>query len=153
MSALVSATAEDVALLPGWLAGREDAVTFAGPVGFPLDVDALMAEHPSFALRREGVCVGFGQVWATDDTTARIGRILVDPSRRGEGLGRVLVSGLVAAAKENFPGATAVTLGVYEQNEAARRLYTSLGFVEQPERTTTQVAGQVWSAVLMRRPL
>lgn len=58
---------------------------------------------------------------------------IVDPSRRGTGLGKTL---LAMASEHAFGvlGASAVMIGVFECNTAARRCYEAAGFVPTGER-------------------
>lgn len=57
---------------------------------------------------------------------AEIGSIVVDDSRRGQGLGRRMVTGLMAWAKQM--GCESAYLQVDQKNTVAIGLYTSLGF-------------------------
>ena len=62
--------------------------------------------------------------------------LAVDESRRGEGIGSVLLADTRQRAIEH--GSTAVTLDVDVANDGARRLYERLGFVE------TARSGRAW---------
>jgi ribosomal protein S18 acetylase RimI-like enzyme len=64
--------------------------------------------------------------------------IAIHPGERGQGYGRVLMEYLHAAARER--GAVRVMLKVYEDNEAAVRLYRSLGYCFG-ERSDGQLVG------------
>ncbi len=78
----------------------------------------------------EGEPVGHVQVTPVDDAL-RIGRLIVDPTMRGEGWGRRLL--LLALDHARARGVSRVQLGVLASNARARRLYESLGFVANPE--------------------
>ena len=52
--------------------------------------------------------------------------IVVDPARRGQGIGRLLLDATLAALAER--GAPRVVLSTAEQNEAAQRLFARAGF-------------------------
>ena len=67
----------------------------------------------------------------TDDAgeTVRFGFIIVDPARRGEGLGRRMIEAAVAHAAGAL-GAKRITIGVFENNAPARRCYAAAGFRE-----------------------
>ena len=56
----------------------------------------------------------------------------VDPRFRGRGVGRALLAGRLAAARD--AGAAAVTCAVDAANEPARRLYAAAGFAETGRR-------------------
>lgn len=76
--------------------------------------------------------IGYGMLRGWDDGYAipSLG-IALDPSVRGRGYGRELMSFLHDIAKKR--GATKVRLKVDSQNHAAIELYRSLGYVFEPE--------------------
>ena len=79
-------------------------------------------------------------------STIRFGFVIVDDSRRGEGLG----SGMLRLALKyafDILGAEKVTLGVFDNNPAAEHCYRAVGFrdVDTGERETCQVCGELWS--------
>ena len=75
----------------------------------------------------------------------------VRPASRGTGIGRVLVEAIIAHARQRVE---LLQLFVVSDNAAARRLYTSLGFVEYGlERHATKYQGQYHDDVLMALPL
>jgi ribosomal-protein-alanine acetyltransferase len=59
--------------------------------------------------------------------------VAVAPEHRGKGLGRLLVEALLSEARQRL--ASSVFLEVRADNDAARGLYTSLGFQEIDRRT------------------
>ncbi len=61
---------------------------------------------------------------------ARIGRVIVDPARRGRGLGAALVRALIGEARR--VGCTRVDLVVIPGNARAFRTYEGLGFRYDP---------------------
>jgi len=58
-----------------------------------------------------------------------ITNIAVHPQKRGQGIGRLLLSALISYAKEN--GLVGLTLEVRSKNYVAISLYKSLGFVQE----------------------
>lgn len=82
--------------------------------------------------------------------TLRFGFVIVDPAFRGRGLGREMLRLALIFAFEVMQ-AQQVTLGVFEQNAAARRCYRAAGFREVnldiPE--IYRVLGEDWSCVEM----
>ena len=85
--------------------------------------------HNTFALVDvDGSLAGYGQTLPHEPARVHLGRIILAPEARGQGVGRVLVGALIGAARENFHAA-AITLNVYRENLPAVRLYRSLGFV------------------------
>lgn len=73
----------------------------------------------------EGRDLGFGYT-ALDRGMAEIASIILAPEARGRGLGRGLVKGLLAKARE--AGAHTAFLQVEQTNAVAIKLYDSLGF-------------------------
>jgi ribosomal-protein-alanine N-acetyltransferase len=59
---------------------------------------------------------------------AHILNLCIRPARQGQGLARILLDALLAAAREN--GASTLFLEVRPSNEPARRLYVRAGFCE-----------------------
>ena len=78
--------------------------------------------------RLDGRPVGCGAVRKLDETTAEIKRMWIDPSVRGRGVGRRLLSGLEAAA-ENL-GYRLVRLDTSRYLPEALGLYRSSGYTE-----------------------
>jgi GNAT superfamily N-acetyltransferase len=74
-----------------------------------------------------------------DRGMAEFGAVMVDPAIRGQGLGKVLVSGIIAWAKS--AGAERIFLQAATENEIARGLYAGLGFAD------------LYTAAYWRKPL
>jgi ribosomal-protein-alanine N-acetyltransferase len=75
--------------------------------------------------------VAYGGYWLMGDE-AHIVNVAVHPDFRRRGLGTLVVTGLVDAARR--AGAQLVTLEVRMSNRDAQQLYARLGFVEVGER-------------------
>lgn len=73
----------------------------------------------------DGVVRGYGGYWRCIDE-AHITNVAVDPEVHRQGIGRRLMNELLARAKED--GMTCSTLEVRAGNEAAIKLYESLGY-------------------------
>lgn len=76
--------------------------------------------------------------------------IFVDHENHGQGIGRALTVWTIQQARQR--GCPAVRLTVYARNVAARRLYESLGFVEQ-DRQGVDRAGEPDEKIIMRLEL
>ena len=75
----------------------------------------------------------------------------IRPSHRAAGIGRKLVEGIIAHARQHVE---LLQLFVISDNLPARRLYASLGFVEYGiERHATKYHGEYHDDVLMALPL
>lgn len=69
-----------------------------------------------------------GEVWvALQPQRAFLYDIMVDPQRRGQGLGTQLLRAAAAVARDH--GRTILALNVFGNNDGARRLYERVGFV------------------------
>lgn len=62
----------------------------------------------------------------------RLGFILVDEKKRGKGYGKEMLSLAIRYAFEKL-NADAITIGVFEENTAAKALYEKLGFIPTGE--------------------
>jgi ribosomal-protein-alanine N-acetyltransferase len=114
---------------------RLEAATFANP----WTREMLEAELRRLDIARiyvirldGGEVVGFCFCWFLLDEL-HVNTIAVEASRRGRGLGRTLMEAVLREAVQ--AGARRATLEVRRSNEAARRLYRSLGFEERAVRT------------------
>lgn len=80
-------------------------------------------------LWRENEPIGFAWLRWKESLTAEIEPLGIKPDYRGIGLGRELLSSALHQLKQD--GADTVQLGLWESNQAAIRLYQSLGFERQ----------------------
>ncbi len=96
-----------------------------------------------------GALVGFAVYWMTAGEVELL-NVAVAPAQRRAGLGRLLVTHVVEAARA--AAAERVLLEVRAGNTAARRLYAALGFREQGVRAG-YYQGDGEDAVLMELPL
>lgn len=111
---LRATTFADAELVSSWVSSPEELLTFAGPkLHFPLDPQALLdTSLEGWQVRSlffEGRLVGTGS-FTLRDGAVHLGRLMVDPQRRGEGLGRVLVTELLEHAlctAQNWPAVCA----------------------------------------------
>ncbi len=73
----------------------------------------------------------------------RFGFILIDPARRGQGLGRQMLE-LAIRYSRDFLKAEDVSLGVYTNNPGAVALYEKLGFRATGEVEQSDYIGETW---------
>ena len=75
----------------------------------------------------------------------RFGFIIVDPEKRGKKYGRSMLQLGIRYAKEIF-GAKKLSVGVFENNEAAYRCYRSLGFHDSASGKAEKytILGEEW---------
>ena len=118
-----------------WFAARLDNSAVFGAVSGEslLGISGFFAKHGKEA--HKGVLVG----------------MYVRSSARRLGIGRRLAEAVVDHARRH---AEILQLSVVAGNDAARRLYAGLGFVEYGiERRALKQAGRYWDEVLMAKPL
>ena len=123
----------DVDTLMQWFPTFEDVNVWGGPSfqypftreSFFADIDwGRMASFGLFDLQNS--LVAFGQLYDREERI-HLARLVVDPERRGCGLGRRLIEMLMVAGKELYPRSE-YSLFVYRANEPAYRCYRALGF-------------------------
>ncbi len=80
----------------------------------------------------------------------RLGFVIIDDSKRGQGLGKALVNMAVNYAFECL-GASKVSLGVFENNTSAIRCYEAAGFkrVSRLEIESYECLGERWNCIEM----
>ncbi len=118
-----------------WIPDASACACWAGPqLRFPFVAEELPEllgvgrVHSYCMVTPDNVLVGFGQFWGRDEKTVHLGRIIVAPHKRGNGLGTVLCKFLIAEALSSTH-AEKVTLRVYRDNRAAFSVYSKLGFI------------------------
>jgi Acetyltransferases, including N-acetylases of ribosomal proteins len=126
----------DLAVIVGWVPDARALYLFAGPrLRWPLTESQLRELGESEGMtswvlvETDSPAEPIGHVDLTfvSGAEARLGRVIVDPARRGEGLGATLARGALDAAWDL--GATRVRLNVIAGNIPAIRVYEGLGFV------------------------
>ncbi|WP_163509680.1 GNAT family N-acetyltransferase [Fodinicola acaciae] len=146
----------DAHALLRWIRSEEEMVMWSGPsFRWPLDVEQLMAFPDTLRVfaaidAETGRLAGHLRLWVAEPyRLGRFGAVLVDPELRGRGYG----SALIGAALEVAFGELRlhrVGLGVYTQNEGARRVYEKAGFVREGLiRDAVFVNGAYWSDIEM----
>lgn len=113
-----------------------DRLCFGGlwsPEGYLRELDSPNSELLGLvdAAHPETPLLGFGCLWAILDE-AHITLLAVRPQCQRQGLGRLLVCGLLAAARRRE--LARATLEVNANNTAARSLYAQFGFREAGRR-------------------
>jgi ribosomal protein S18 acetylase RimI-like enzyme len=132
---LRSFLASDDRALISWVRCREELLLFGGPeMSWPLDraqLEAIRLRSDTTAwtgvISPAAAAVGHIELIVRDEPgRGHIARVIVDPARRREGLGTMLVA--AALEKALAGGLGVVTLNVRRQNQAAIRTYMRLGF-------------------------
>ena len=102
----------------------------------------------------DATVIAYGELWLDpDEGEVELARLLLEPSRRGRGLGKELARSLVERARQSHPELPHVILRVRPDNTVARRAYVGAGFVElDPAEAKAWNEGQPTEYVWMRMP-
>jgi ribosomal protein S18 acetylase RimI-like enzyme len=114
-----------------------------------------VASCPVFGAFRGGEIVGMagflGRAGAKDSHKGYLWGMFVRPDARNAGVGRKLAEAVIDYAREHVE---ILQLDVVSENEAARRLYGNLGFVEYGiERKALKQGGRYYDEVQMAKDL
>lgn len=151
----------------GWVVERH-ARLYAQEYGWDVRFETLVARivaemtaapdparERCWIAERDGQRLGCVFLARDDDETARIRLLLVEPSARGEGLGRKLVEGAVAFARR--AGYRELVLWTHKELHAARRIYAGVGFRKTEEWLHHDFGpvstGETWRLALRRAAL
>jgi ribosomal protein S18 acetylase RimI-like enzyme len=134
---LVSTTQEHLRQVMCWFPDAESCRLWGGnDFRHPFTEDSFVADShcetlPTYSLVGErGELLGFGQHYARVGR-CHLGRLVIAPDHRGEGLGTRLIDQLVELGAPAL-GASECSLFVARTNPAAARLYERLGFAIAP---------------------
>jgi len=133
---------KDFDSIKNWITDeRTHAFWCAGRTKFPLEkedfssllkeIGELFSDAPFVATNDEGEVEGFfcyGINYENNEGMLKF--VMVDGSKRGQGLGKEMLKLAVKYAFE-ITKADAVHLNVFPENERAKKCYESLGFVER----------------------
>jgi ribosomal protein S18 acetylase RimI-like enzyme len=113
--------------------------------------EAAVSEQDIFGAFRQGTLAGIAGYWAQENPKQAHKAVLwgmyVRTAARNSGLGKRLVEAVLDHARERVE---ALQLTVVSENQAARRLYGSLGFVEYGlEQRALKQDGRCYDEVLM----
>lgn len=133
---LVDFDAVHAATVAGWPTSPDEAFRWCGHHAVSAaQVAGWRADGRPYGLVDGDVLVGYGELWVDEDEV-ELARLIVDPARRRQGVGRRLVSALAAAARAHRTDL--VCLRVHPDNAAAVRVYTAAGFTEVDAATAAE---------------
>ena len=102
-----------------------------GATHFSLSDAQVLADAGAFLVAYlEDVAVGCGAVRRLDEATSEIKRMYVDPSARGQGVGRAIVESLEREAR--LLGARRIVLETGTRLVPAIKLYEAMGYARIP---------------------
>jgi RimJ/RimL family protein N-acetyltransferase len=162
---LVPFVSSDIDRLLGWIRSPEELMLWtASSFGWPLTREHIEGHLRDSAERGDrlifkaveesGEAVGHVELGAIDprNRSTRIGRVLVDPARRGQGLGGEMMRAALAVAFKELR-AHRVELGVFDVNPAAISCYERVGFqrdgVRRDSFLVSSDPAKYWSEVVM----
>jgi ribosomal-protein-alanine N-acetyltransferase len=144
---LRKANKADLKTVISWIPDEILCKRWAGPkVRFPLNVENLLediafADKNAYCLKSKRSIVAFGQLLVKENGYLHLARIIVDPSKRAMGYGRRLCEELIKMAGSK--GCQKLSLNVYWDNTIALKLYESLGFRENAEKSSEEYCQMV----------
>ena len=153
---------EELETLIGWFSDEESFSKWsAGKFSYPLTEEQLFEYYERFekdkngwifaALDEKGSLVGHIMMRNADyeKQSIHFGFIVVSPAARGKGVGHAMLSQALQYAGQIL-GMKRATLGVFENNPAARSCYESVGFyAEETEKAAFEHHGETWNLIHM----
>ena len=142
--------------LISWITSEEELVQFAGPTfRYPLTPAQLTTnladpKRQAFALvgRAHPDLLGHGEIYHRG-AWVDFSRLIINPQKRGMGLGKRLVQALIQVVKASYD-TQEIRLKVYDWNSAAIHVYQHLGFKIDPAvRFESPVGEKIWVAYEM----
>lgn len=123
-----------------WIPDAESCLVWAGPkVRFPLELEQLyqaieFEKTRTYSLYDNREILALGQIRLFESDRGHLSRIVVKPSSRGKGIGRIFCQELINEARKL--NCQTISLNVVKENSIAISLYTKLGFIvpsKQPD--------------------
>ncbi len=130
----------DFHIIMSWIQDKHECINWGGSkVRFPLNIENLLIDiaytkDNSYCLVNENKIIAFGQLLPKEDGFIHMARIIVAPSSRGLGYGKILCSNLLQIADKS--GYQKVSLYASRSNIISMTLYKQLGFNEIPEQSS-----------------
>lgn len=142
----------DFETVASWISDARACSRWAGPqLRFPFSAAELTklinaTATNSFCLSPEnGDLVGFAQYFDKGNGVVRLSRVIVSPSHRGRGFGKLLCELLMQEALKCIK-VESFSLGVYRDNPAAIATYSKLGFSPVEEDSTAErLSMKLWA--------
>jgi [ribosomal protein S18]-alanine N-acetyltransferase len=140
------------ATVVSWPTSPAEAALWCGHRDGPVPVEKVVSWSAedgvhAYGLFDDGQLVAYGEIWLDDDEgEVELARLIVDSRRRANGIGRILVTQLVAQALTNYPD---IFLRVHPDNVAALRCYAGAKFVrvgaeQETEWNAPQPVPYIW---------
>jgi diamine N-acetyltransferase len=122
---------------------RRDQARWVAEVPHYLALCFTFGEWQPLAIRADERTIGF-VMWARDpaDGSYWIGGFVIDRREQAKGYGRAALTALIGMLREK-PGCREIALSYLPDNETAKGLYASLGFVETGETEGEEVVARL----------
>lgn len=130
---LQSAIKTDLKTVITWIPDAESCLIWAGPkVSFPLELEQLYKDIEfekflTYSFYNENELLALGQIRLFENNRGHLSRIVVSPSLRGKGIGKIFCENLIKEAKKL--NCKTISLHVIKDNLVAISLYKKLGFI------------------------
>jgi len=93
-------------------------------------VDGLNKIEKIFLIYDGNNVIASGGLKPVNNEIAELARMYTDDNYRGQGLAKMIIQNVINYAKEK--GYKKIILDTWKDSASARKLYTSLGFIERP---------------------
>lgn len=153
---------EDAAVICKWIRAEEELYRWSADRfnKFPLFENDIENNYlpqleggrffPITAVDDNGIAVGHFIIRYPrddDDSTVRFGFVIIDPGIRGKGYGKEMLRQGILYVMDNLK-ANRIDLGVFENNERAKKCYEAVGFREYNRRECEMPIG-TWTCIDM----
>jgi len=153
---------EDAGIIAGWLRSEEELYRWSADRfnKYPLSGDDINENYapqmetgrfiPLTAVDDQGDVVGHFIIRyprEDDNSSVRFGFVILNPSLRGKGYGKEMLRLGIEYVREHLV-VSRIDLGVFENNEGARRCYEAVGFREYGRRECEMPIG-TWNCIDM----
>ena len=147
MRRLRDAVMADAISVITWLHDPRDCRWATGQEAIDLDTFSrwmLADDQVGYLLEEDGTPLGYGEIWIDDEVRdCELAHLVVDPTRRRQGIGRQLTEALYQVAQRRAPG-WPVFMRVSPDNTGASACYQNVGFRPVTVLTPDMEAGWVW---------
>ena len=153
---------EDAGIIAGWLRSEEELYRWSADRfnKYPLSGDDINENYapqmetgrfiPLTAVDDQGDVIGHFIIRyprEDDNSSVRFGFVILDPSLRGKGYGKEMLRLGIEYVREHLV-VSRIDLGVFENNEGAKRCYEAVGFREYGRRECEMPIG-TWICIDM----
>lgn len=124
----------DLYAVKNWIVTADQCEAWSGDlvrfpfVGNSISEDIEFPLHQHYVVRREGKMLAFAQLRNISASNVHIGRLIINPDFRGQGLAAKFLNCLIDEAKGLNFNVTLITLNVLENNLTALKIYAEQGF-------------------------